>query len=57
MHAIKEVCYFYHSPKFGPAKAMLIGRLCYYRGGAYRGLTVLSYDDTVETGEQDSYLI
>ena len=31
MHSIKEVCYYYHSPKFGPAWAMLIGRLCYYR--------------------------
>ena len=24
MHAIKEICYLCHSPKLGPAKAMLI---------------------------------
>ena len=34
--------YFYHTPKLGPARAMLIERLCYYRGCYYRGSTVQS---------------
>ena len=38
---LKEVCYFCHSPKFGPGRSMLIGRLCYYRGCQYRGSTVI----------------
>ena len=36
--------YFYHTPKLGPARAMLIERLCYYRGRYYRGSTVYAYD-------------
>ena len=31
MHAITELCYSPHSPKFGPAGSMLIARLCIYR--------------------------
>ena len=33
--------YFYHTPKLGPARAMLIERLCYYRGCYDRGSTVI----------------
>ena len=32
--------YFCHIPKLGPARAMLIERLCYYSGCNYRGSTV-----------------
>ena len=38
-NAIKEICYLYHSPKRGPARSMLIERICYYRGCYYRGST------------------
>ena len=40
-NAIKEVCYLCHSPKLGPARSMLIERLCYYRVCYYRFSTVI----------------
>ena len=40
MHAIRELCYYHHSPELVPARSMLIERLCIYRRCYYRGSTV-----------------
>ena len=49
--------YFYHTPKLGPARAMLIERLCYYRGCYYRGSTVCYYSHSPKLEPARSMLI
>jgi len=46
MHAIRELCYYHHSPELGPTRSMLIEGLCIYRGCYYRDSTVFASIDS-----------